>query len=306
MATTTLTTNLKLRISSDLTADSRYNLQRLDSLGSIYQIDTTETAKVRSQTNIILQPNDPDIGGSGSGGTVQFGTADQPLATLQIYSSSIVSNGPLSTMDQATGGTNNLNLQYKSDVNGAVDTTADRTLSFDLEGGDRNIVLGGNLSIPDGDLTVSGASLSLTLGTAISWTLPSGNGTSGQFLQTDGAGTLTWASTSSFPIGDLSDVTVTSPSDGQILVYSSGTWVNQSTGATAGAEDAFTWTSGDGTTRTITHNYGSRQVMAEVLDVNDDYKTVEVDSVTRPTDNTIVLTASSAPSNWLVLIKEIN
>ncbi len=179
MATTTLTNNLKLRISSDLTADSKYNLQRLDSLGSIYQVDTNQTAKVRSQTNIIVQPNDPDIGGGGSGGTVQIGTTDQPISTFQVFADSVSLSASLSLTDQATGGSKNLNIGYKSDISGAVDTTANRSLLFDVEGADRNVVFGGNFNI-NNDLT-------FTLSGATTLTLP----TSGTVVTNDNTVTLT-------------------------------------------------------------------------------------------------------------------
>jgi hypothetical protein len=62
------------------------------------------------------------------------------------------------------------------------------------------------------------------------------------------------------------------------------------------------WTSG--TTKTVTHTFNSRQVMVEVLDAGDDYRTVEVD-ITRPSDTTVVLNSLIAPTNWLVLLKHI-
>ena len=58
---------------------------------------------------------------------------------------------------------------------------------------------------------------------------PLGHGTSGQVLTTDGTGTLSWTSAGGVSTLDgLSDVTITSPSNGQILSYDTGTssWIN--------------------------------------------------------------------------------
>jgi len=294
----TLTTNLKLRIGSDLTADSRYNLQRLDSLGSIYQINTNQVANVRSQTDIILQPNDPDIGGSGTGGTVRLGTADQVLSELQVFASTVSISAALGLSDQATGGSQSLNLQYKSDINGAVDTSADRALRIDTDGADRDLVLGGDLSILSG-------SLALTLAADITWTLPNGNGTDGQVLTTDGSGTLTWTNSTAGALASLSDTNISSPVSGEVLTYDGADWINQA--AAGGSSSSDTWANADGTTKTVTHGFSSRNVMVQVIDANNSYTNIEVDSITRPTDSSVVLTSSSAPTaNWIVLLTKIS
>lgn len=302
MATTSLTSNLKLRISSDLTADSRYNLLRLDSLGSIYQIDTNSIAKVRSKTDILIQPNDPDIGGIGSGGTVQFGTTDQPIENFTINATSVSLSSGLSLPDSAVGGTQTLLLNYKSDIDGSANTTANRTLNIDLNDSDRNLLLAG-------DFSLSGAKLCLTLTSDIDWTLPPDNGTNGQVLTTDGLGSLSWTSSASSSLVGLNDTNINSPQDGEGLVYNSasGFWENGNPTATIGPETAYTWTPADGDTIIITHNLGSRQVVATVIDETDDYKTIEVPETTRPNNNQIILSATSAPSggNWLVLLKQI-
>ena len=299
---TTFTSNLKLRIDSNLTSDSKFNLRRIDDLGSIYQINTNDVAKVRSKTNILIQPQDPDIGGAGSGGTVSIGTADQPAAAVSIFADAINLGGGLSFADTAAGGTKNLNLAYKSDVSGSVDTAEDRTLEIDVDAADRQLVLGGNLELLN-------ASLTLNLLANTSWTLPVNNGTAGQVLTTDGAGVLTWTSAVATSLNNLLDVNAPAPSDGQVLSYNSGSgfWEASSTVTAVGAETAFTWEPADGSTKTIVHNLGSQQVLATVIDTTDNYKTVEVPDTTRPDGSTIILNATSAPSggNWLVLLKQI-
>lgn len=152
---TSYTRNLKLRVNSNLTADAKYNLERLDLLGSTFLTDSTDTLNIRSQTDIQIEPESADIGGSGTGGTLTVGTANHSLSAMTVYASAFNLNSPLSLLDQAAGGTRSLLLRYKSDVNGAVDTSASRTLSVDLEGGDRSLTLAGNLSILGSSITMT-------------------------------------------------------------------------------------------------------------------------------------------------------
>lgn len=91
--------------------------------------------------------------------------------------------------------------------------------------------VGGALGVT-GALTVSGASDlqgACTLD-GLSW--PTADGSAGQFLKTDGAGNLSFAAptdTGATGINDLSDVTISSVADNEILQYNSGTslWINQ-------------------------------------------------------------------------------
>lgn len=151
---TTYTSNLKLRIDSDLTADAKYNLNKIDTLGSLYQTDTNQAARIRSVTSILLEPNSPDVGGSGSGGTVQIGSADQPLSNFQLYADNINLEGSLVLADQASGSTGSLTLAYDTELNGALDNTG-RTLSFDLDGADRGLILGGDFSVLTNSLAIT-------------------------------------------------------------------------------------------------------------------------------------------------------
>lgn len=153
--TTTLSRNLKLRIDSSLTANARYNLERLDLLGGTFLVDSTDTLGVRSRSDILIEPESADIGGSGVGGTLSIGTASHSLASVAIYTSSFSLSAPVGLLDQAAGGTKYLRLRYKSDITGSVDTAADRLLAIDLQGADRNLVLGGSLSTAGGDLSLT-------------------------------------------------------------------------------------------------------------------------------------------------------
>lgn len=152
---TSLTRNLKLRINSNLTADAKYNLERLDLLGSTFLTDSTDTLNIRSRTDILIEPESPDLDGSGTGGTVNIGNASHNIDNLFIYALNTNLSKSLGLLDQATSGTKYLRLKYKTDLNGSLDTVADRNLSVDLEGADRSLVLGGSLSILSGDLTLN-------------------------------------------------------------------------------------------------------------------------------------------------------
>ena len=161
---TTLTRNLKLRVNSNLTADAKHNLARLDLLGSTFIVDSKNDLNIRSEANLLIEPESADIGGSGVGGTVSIGTPSHLLDSVSIHSDEFKLSSPVSLLDQATGGTAYLALQYKSDESGPTDLT-DRILSLDLEGDNRSLTLGG-------DLSILGANLSLTMVGDSSLTMP--------------------------------------------------------------------------------------------------------------------------------------
>lgn len=152
---TTLTRNLKLRVNSNLTADARYNLLRLDLLGSTFIVDTTNNLNIRSEADVLIEPESADIGGSGVGGTVSLGTPSHSLNQVNIFSDTLEVSSPISLLDQADGGDKFLQIRYKSDSEGAVDVLANRILSLDLEGADRSLILGGDLQLGGGNLSLS-------------------------------------------------------------------------------------------------------------------------------------------------------
>lgn len=153
MASFTTTRNLKLRVDSNLTANAKYNLAKIDDLASIFTPDSTDSVSLRARTDINLLPEDAATGGSGVGGTINLGTPSQ-YSTVNLYSTSTYLGQQASLLDQATGGTRRLLLEYRSTLNGVVDTIADRKLSIDLEGADRQLVLGQSLSLLGGFGTV--------------------------------------------------------------------------------------------------------------------------------------------------------
>ena len=61
------TRNLKLRLSADLTADARYNLERIDELGSVFPISSGAAQTINSSSDIRLNANAVSLGGDGNG-----------------------------------------------------------------------------------------------------------------------------------------------------------------------------------------------------------------------------------------------
>lgn len=68
-------------------------------------------------------------------------------------------------------------------------------------------------------------------GASYTLTLPTTDGNADEFLKTDGSGGLSWgtASGGSSTLSDLTDTSIASPSNGQVLAYNSGSsnWTNQ-------------------------------------------------------------------------------
>lgn len=105
-----------------------------------------------------------------------------------------------------------------------VDTVSDGTKSITVA----NIVAKQDALVSGTNIkTVNGTSV-LGSGDISTTELPSQSGQSGKFLTTNGT-TVSWATVGgggSSTLAGLSDVTLTSPSDGQVLTYDNGDWVN--------------------------------------------------------------------------------
>jgi hypothetical protein len=154
---TTLTRNLKLRINSNLTADAKFNLEKIDALGSTFLVDSTDTLNIRSRSNISIEPDSADLGGNSTGGSLNIGNGSHLLASVAIHSDSTTLSSPLGLKDQAAGGNKHLLIQYKSDSLGSTDTTQNRTFSIDPQGGNRSLLLEGDLSLAGGSITFTTA-----------------------------------------------------------------------------------------------------------------------------------------------------
>lgn len=85
----TLSRYLRLRLDSNLTANAKYNLEKLDLLGSMLSIDSVSNVNLRSRGDITVEPQSQVSGGSGVGGTVNIGTVDHPLTAINLFAGSI-------------------------------------------------------------------------------------------------------------------------------------------------------------------------------------------------------------------------
>lgn len=157
------TRNLRLFLSSGLTAEARANLEIIDRLADNTFIESTETITFRAKTNIILQPAAEDLNGVPNQGTISLGTANNKALSLDFYPVSVATfHAPVKINNRLT--------LTSSD-------TVDSTLTVNTGGVSRSLTLGGNLSTT-GTLTLQ-ASGSVTA------TVPSGelvNTTSAQTI----------------------------------------------------------------------------------------------------------------------------
>lgn len=314
----TLSRNLKLRIDSGLTASAKYNLERIDALGATFIVDSTDELDIRSKGDISIEPESADIGGSGAGGSITIGNSDHILTSVAIFASEVSLSSPLGLLDQATGGTKNLEIRYKSDLSGAVDTAADRTLSIDLDGSDRSLVLGGSL-------VTSGGNLTLALAGATSLTLPT-TGTlatlagvesftnkvivsvTDRFRMDNGSFTTDLKYAAS---GQSANLLFRLPSSyggsGQILTTDGSgnlSWTSSGGGGGGNVDGtAGTWLAADGTTKVFTHSLGSTDIDVTVVSL-DTNEVIGVDSITVTDSNNITLSSSEAPAtSWRIIVQ---
>lgn len=96
------TSNLRLRIEDDLTADAIYNLQRIDELGAVFKLSTSSTVELSSAEDVLIQPNNPAAGGSGIGGTVRVGSSAQPASLVEVSSDEVRFNATTVNLGSAT------------------------------------------------------------------------------------------------------------------------------------------------------------------------------------------------------------
>lgn len=138
------TRNLRLFLSSGLSAEAKANLEIIDRLGDVSYVDSTDSVRIRSKTNIYLSPADRNVGGSGTA-DLYVGSEAVPLDKFRVYANDFVMNGTLRILDIAPGGTKHFILRYNSALTGTADTAADRTLSVDMQGKDRSLTMGASL-----------------------------------------------------------------------------------------------------------------------------------------------------------------
>lgn len=118
----TLTRYLKLKVADDLSADAKYNLQRIDALGATTITDSNDTLQLRSRGNVTVEAQSPDIGGSGQNGTIRLGTLSSKAA-VEGYTTSFNIRSALSLLS-STNDANKISLAVGSTQSGAA------TISF--------------------------------------------------------------------------------------------------------------------------------------------------------------------------------
>lgn len=97
-----LTRNLKLRLADDLTADARYNLERIDQLGSVFPLGTGSSQRISSSGEIRLEPNATSLGGDGNGNVL--------APNLKLENTLTLESGAYSTTITAGIQTSNISL----------------------------------------------------------------------------------------------------------------------------------------------------------------------------------------------------
>ncbi len=138
------TRNLRLFLSSNLTAEARTNLEILDRLGDTTYLDASETITFRAKTDIVLQPGDENVNGTKDNGRLYLGTANNKALTMEFWPvSEAVFKAPVVVNDKLKLTTLNSTKQ---------------TLTINTGSEDRTVSLQGNLTVSCPiEFTASGA-----------------------------------------------------------------------------------------------------------------------------------------------------
>jgi hypothetical protein len=136
---TTLTKYLQLKVADDLSADAKYNLGKIDSLGASIGsafAGTGDLLSILSRGNIELIAEAPSIGGSGQSGTITLGDTDNEVGVV-IHSTDFFLRSTLSLLNQSsTAGTvNYLKLKFLNNT----DILTSRTLTIDVGNSNKSI-----------------------------------------------------------------------------------------------------------------------------------------------------------------------
>jgi len=313
----TLSRNLRLRIDSGLTANAKYNLSRIDLLGTSLTTDTTQATALRSAADINIEPQSTASGGSGIGGTLNIGTSTHSLTSVNIYSDLIRLSSALSLKDTNSS-------FYTALRNTSTGATANNFLTFDTNNANRSVSLSGNLTLA-GSFSTSGAfSTTLTATAPTNVTLP----TTGLLATRNEIETFT-NKTISGTNNTLSNVSLTSAVSDILPISSGGTGATDAVSAliallpsqvgqagkvlstdgtnvswispTAGAVSSTSYVWSVGTVFNIIHNLGTTSLDVTVKDEYDDLIFVDIDITSA---NAITLTSSEAPlGSWTVTIQ---
>jgi hypothetical protein len=273
MSFSTLTRYLRLKIRTDLSLPASENLARLDSLGNSFNVGETDDLTINSRGNVVLKPEAPTVGGSGSGGEVHIGTSAQPVAVKFFATSFAVEGGAGSLVTEESVGT----LTNKS-ISGLSNLLSNiGYASLNLTGSIKNSDIAANAAIDDSKLATIASTgkvnFSSLTGSPDGVVFPSysGNGSKYLRLSSDGS-SLEWAA------------------------------VEGGGGASLETHKA-EWTSGSSVT--LNHNFGTSDVHVNVWDLSTG-EPVYFDDVDRTTSvNSLTLTTPTgvSPNYRVVLIK---
>jgi hypothetical protein len=112
----------------------------------------------------------------------------------------------------------------------------------------QTVLKGINATAPNAEITIRPPNDNAAIYTLV---LPTTDGNANEFLQTDGSGNLSWATSGgSFALNDLTDVTAPTATKGDMLVYNGSAWINLAVGvngevltAASGAAAGVQWDS---------------------------------------------------------------
>lgn len=150
------TRNLKLFLSSGLTAEARVNLELIDKLGETFASDNTNSLFIRQKQDIHLLPGDPSVGGTAGQGNLFFGSATSPINSLKIFTTNFEVTGSFTLSDISSIG--KLQLRYDSSSAAPGPDASPRTITIDVQGANRVWVLGGDLKT-SGAITLQGPTI---------------------------------------------------------------------------------------------------------------------------------------------------
>ena len=162
----------------------------------------TGTQGLETDTGFTYNPNTGMLTSTGFTGNVTGNTSGTAATVTTAAQTNITSLGSLTGLD----------------VNGAV--TINDNLSLDGSNKELRFYEGANY------VGFEAPALSADQ----IWVLPTADGSANQTLKTDGSGTLSWATAAS-AVSNLTDVTLTSITSGDMLRYNGSAWVNQATAA---------------------------------------------------------------------------
>jgi hypothetical protein len=302
----TYTDLLGLKLSTDFDDALNFNFRKLDTLGSAYDVTADGNLVIRSQVGITFEANSPDLGGSSSGGDIDFGGSSITGLTLTWDNVTDKTANTLPDLDTfidsyATIVAHQAHVDATSAVHGIlgnfVGDTDTQTLTNKTLSASTNTLSDITDSSIDAAAAIAGSKIdptftavvSSTLGLRMSSTynttlvgaasgqtadltfyLPPNYGTSGQILQTDGSGATSWESVS----GITPPVT-------------------------------FTWAQAAADTLAFNHALGTTKVSIDIYDENG--VTIEVDSETRTDADNVTLTRLGSPTgDWTVIVTSIS